>query len=71
MSDAPTPSDSPLDPADEVYDLNHDGHVSPIEAERARLGVVDARLEEIADEGGLKGKLAEAAHKIIDKLDND
>jgi hypothetical protein len=38
---------------------------------RARLGLVDARLEEIADEGGIKGKLAEGAHHLLDKLDND
>ena len=55
----------------EAFDLNDDGKISVVEAERARLGVVDARLEEIAEEGGVKGKLAEAAHKVIDKLDND
>lgn len=55
----------------ETFDLDHDGKISMIEAERARLGLVDARLEEIADEGGLKGSLAEAAHKVLDKLDND
>jgi hypothetical protein len=55
----------------EVYDLDHDGKISAVEAERARLGLVDARLEEIADEGGVKGKLADAAHHLLDKLDND
>lgn len=55
----------------ETYDLDGDGKISVVEAERARLGLVDARLEEIADEGGVKGKLADAAHKVIDKLDND
>ncbi len=63
------------DPAEEVeleaYDLDGDGKISIIESERARLGLVDARLEEIAEEGGLKGKLADAAHNVIDKLDND
>ena len=54
-----------------VYDLDGDGEVSTVEAERARLGVVDAKLEEIAAEGGIKGHLADAAHKVIDKLDND
>jgi hypothetical protein len=56
---------------DDVYDLDGDGEVSTLEAERARLGLVDARLEEIADKGGIKGHLADAAHKLIDKLDND
>lgn len=73
MSDAP---DTPIDDDDEVqvdaYDLDGDGKVSVIEAERARLGIVDARLEEIAEsDDGLKGKLAKAAHEVIDKLDND
>ena len=54
-----------------TYDLDGDGKISIIEAERARLGLVDARLEEIAEEGGLKGSIAEAAHKVLDKLDND
>lgn len=54
-----------------AFDLDHDGKISIIEAERARLGLVDARLEQIADEGGLKGSLAEAAHRVLDKLDND
>ena len=55
----------------ETYDLDGDGKVSVVEAERARLGLVDARLEEIAEEGGLKGSIAEAAHKVLDKFDND
>lgn len=59
------------EPALDPYDLDEDGKVSVIEAERGRLGMVDARLEELAEEPGLKGKLAEAAHKVIDKLDND
>ena len=59
--------DAALDP----YDLDQDGKVSLIEAERGRLGIVDARMEELADEPGIKGKLAEAAHKILDELDND
>ncbi len=64
MTDADTPESNP-------YDLNEDGSISPIEQERGRLGVVDARLEEIAHEPGLKGKLAEGAHHLLDKLDND
>ena len=65
--DDPTPTELEL----EAYDLDGDGKISVVEAERARLGLVDARLEEIAEEGGVKGSLAEAAHKILDKLDND
>lgn len=65
----------PTDAAENVelnaYDLDGDGKISVIESERARLGLVDARLEEIADEGGIKGKIADAAHHVIDKLDND
>jgi hypothetical protein len=55
----------------ETYDLDGDGEIGVIDHERARLGLIDARLEEIADEGGLKGALADAAHKIVDKFDND
>jgi hypothetical protein len=55
----------------EIFDLDHDGEVSATEDMRARLGLVDARLEEIAGEGGIKGKLAEGAHHLLDKLDND
>lgn len=62
-------TDEELDLA--TYDLDGDGKISIIEAERARLGLVDARLEEIAEEGGLKGSIAEVAHKVLDKLDND
>ena len=53
------------------FDLNDDGKISPLEGARQELGLVDARLEEIAKEGGVKGKLADAAHHILDKLDND
>ncbi len=65
--DDPTPEAVDL----ETFDLDGDGKISVIEAERARLGLVDARLEEIAEEGGLKGSIAEAAHKVLDRLDND
>ena len=54
-----------------AYDLNDDGHVGPIEEIRGTLGLADARLEQIADEGGIKGKVADAAHHIVDRLDND
>ena len=47
----------------EAFDLDHDGEISVLEEERARLGVVDARLEAIAEEGGVKGKIADVAHK--------
>ena len=55
----------------ETYDLDRDGEIGVIDHERARLGLVDARMEEIAEDGGIKGALAEAAHKILNKLDND
>ncbi|MDO8361905.1 MAG: hypothetical protein Q7V88_03340 [Actinomycetota bacterium] len=55
----------------ETYDLNHDGKISPLEGMRAEIGLVDARLEEIAEQPGIKGKLADAAHHLLDKLDND
>ena len=55
----------------EAYDLDGDGKISLIENERARLGIVDARLEQIADEGGVKGAVADAAHRVVDRLDND
>lgn len=77
MTDSPDqqPTDEPTaDPTAaelEAFDLDHDGKISIVESERARLGIVDARLEEIAEEGGLKGKLAEGAHHLLDKLDND
>ena len=71
ISTEPTDDETPDELDLETYDLDGDGKISAIEAERARLGLVDARLEEIAEEGGVKGALAEAAHKVIDKLDND
>jgi hypothetical protein len=72
ISTDPTDEDETPDELDlETYDLDGDGKISAIEAERARLGLVDARLEEIAEEGGVKGALADAAHKVLDKLDND
>lgn len=54
-----------------AFDLDEDGEIGVVESERARLGVVDARLEEVAEEGGVKGKIADIAHKVVDKLDND
>ena len=35
-----------------AYDLDGDGKISVLESERARLGLVDARLEEIAQRRG-------------------
>ena len=67
------PTDQPTDDELELetYDIDHDGEIGVIDHERARLGLVDARMEEIAEEGGIKGVLAEAAHKILDVFDND
>jgi hypothetical protein len=65
--DEPTPEELEL----ETYDLDGDGEIGVIDHERARLGLIDARLEEIAEEGGVKGAIAEAAHKVLDKFDND
>ena len=79
MTARPRPDDTD-DTADELgdeesalaaYDLNGDGKISPIEEARAVLGVADAHLEQVAEEGGIKGKIADAAHHIVDKLDND
>lgn len=65
--DPHTPDEAELD----AFDADHDGHIGVLDAERARLGIVDAELEQAAQEGGVKGKLAEIAHKVVDKLDND
>ncbi|MFK8023337.1 MAG: hypothetical protein AB8G26_05165 [Ilumatobacter sp.] len=54
-----------------AYDLDGDGKVSAVEEARAALGLADARLEQVAEEGGLKGKIADAAHHVVDRLDND
>jgi hypothetical protein len=55
----------------DAYDLDEDGRVSLIENVRGELGMLDARAAEIAEEEGLKGKLGKAAHRLLDKLDND
>ena len=72
-TDATDSTDEELTPEEEIepFDLDDDGKVSIIEADRARLGLLDARMEEIMEEGGLKGSLAKAAHKVLDKFDND
>ena len=55
----------------DAYDLDEDGRVSLTENVRGELGMLDARAAEIAEEDGLKGKLGKAAHRLLDKLDND
>ena len=55
----------------EAFDLDHDGKVSIIEDARVRLGIIDANLEEHAKEPGVKGAIADVAHRALDKLDND
>jgi hypothetical protein len=68
-------ADEPETPAEEAeldaYDLDEDGRVSLTENLRGELGMLDARAAEIAEEKGLKGKLGKAAHRLLDKLDND
>jgi len=54
-----------------AYDLDGDGEISPVEDARAQLGLIDARLEQAAEAGGITGKIADAAHHIVDRLDND
>ena len=77
MPDESEPSTGPTDdltPEElelETFDVDGDGKIGVIDAERARLGLIDARLEQIAEEGGLAGTLAGAAHNIVDRLDND
>lgn len=66
-------SGSPEDKASQLaaYDLDGDGEVGVVEGLRAELGVIDARLEDVAEEGGIKGKIADVAHHVVDRLDND
>jgi hypothetical protein len=52
----------------EAYDLDGDGHVGLVEDARATHGVIDARLEQMANEGGEEGKIADAAHHLADRL---
>lgn len=66
-ADAESATDDQL----EAYDLDGDGKISLVENERARLGIVDAKLEELAEHDGVTGTVAEAAHKIVDRFDND
>jgi hypothetical protein len=55
----------------DAYDLDEDGKVSIIEGARAQLGVVDARLQELREREGIVGKVADVAHHLVDRLDND
>jgi hypothetical protein len=55
----------------DAYDLDEDGKVSLVEGARSQLGIVDARLEEIGEHPGFVGRIAEAAHHVVDRLDND
>jgi hypothetical protein len=70
-STGPTDDLTPEELELETFDVDGDGKIGVIDHERARLGLIDARLEQIAEEGGLAGSLAGAAHHIVDRLDND
>ena len=72
----PTPDQEADDAADraaalEAFDLDGDGKVSNTEAARANLGVIDAGLQTLAKRRGIVGKLAAAAHRVLDRFDND
>lgn len=76
MANEPDPDGTESDGEDiealvDAYDLDEDGKISLIEQGRAQLGVVDARLEEIAEGDGPIAKIADAAHHVVDRLDND
>jgi hypothetical protein len=64
-------TDGPDEAALEAFDLDGDGRISVTENARAELGIVDAQAEEMGDGPGLKGKIGRAAHRLLDKLDND
>ena len=70
-SPGPTDDLTPEELELETFDVDHDGKIGVIDHERARLGLIDARLEQIAEEGGVAGAVAGAAHHIVDRLDND
>jgi hypothetical protein len=71
MADVPEPL--PETDADELaaFDADDDGKIGILDEERARLGIVDARLEQLAEKDGVLGKIAHVAHEVVDKLDND
>lgn len=54
-----------------IYDLNKDGKISLVEIWRATLGIVDARMQTLAEREDVLGKLATAAHRLLDRFDND
>ena len=64
-------ADEPDEVALEAFDLDHDGNISVTENARAELGILDAQAEKAAEEPGVKGKVAKAVHRVLDKLDND
>jgi hypothetical protein len=64
-------SQMPDEAALDAYDLDGDGRISLAEDVRGELGMIDARAEELAEQPGLKGKIAKVAHRLLDKLDND
>jgi hypothetical protein len=55
----------------DAFDLDGDGKVSLTEDWRAEIGIVDARAEELAEKPGVKGKVARAVHRLLDRFDND
>ena len=55
----------------DAYDLDDDGSISLTENVRGELGMLDAHAAELAEEPGLKGKVARVTHRLLDKLDND
>lgn len=54
-----------------LYDLDGDGKISVVESLRATVGLVDARMQSLAKRDGVLGKLATAAHRMLDRMDND
>ncbi|NNE13306.1 MAG: hypothetical protein HKN41_13785 [Ilumatobacter sp.] len=67
----PADPESATDAQLEAYDLDGDGHISLVENERARLGLVDAKLERMAAKGGVAGVVAKIVHQVVDRFDND
>jgi hypothetical protein len=67
------PDDTAEDSARQLalYDLNGDGKISVVESLRATVGLVDARMQSLAKRDGVLGKLATAAHRVLDRIDND
>ena len=55
----------------ELYDLDGDGKVSMVESWRSTLGLIDARMQTLAQRDGVLVKLATSAHRLLDRYDND